>query len=267
MLVFTMLLNVIISFFLLLTTFSSFSAERIPDEFVNTSIIEKLGDSVLLDYELTNSKGELVALSTYLNQGPVILNFAYFTCPRLCHLIVDGMVNGLNLLPNKELENVQILSISFDHRDTLKTTQEFAMKHKHSLKSVNGNSDNWEFLFGPEEVVRKLADSVGFRYYFNEKSNQYAHSSALIFLSPSGLITRYLYGITFRSFDLSMSITESKKNNVISTVESLLLFCYNYDPNEQGYVLEAIKLMKLAGTVTIFMMIGLIYRLNKVKER
>ena len=51
---------------------------------------------------------------TYLDKGPVILNFAYFTCPRLCHLIVDGMVKGLNSLPNKDLENVQILSISFD---------------------------------------------------------------------------------------------------------------------------------------------------------
>ena len=60
-----------------------------------------------------------------------------------------------------------------------------------------------------------------------------------------------------------MSITESKKNNIISTVESLLLFCYNYDPNEQGYVLEAVKLMKLAGTVTIFLIVFLIYRLNR----
>ena len=82
-------------------------------------------------------------------------------------------------------------------------------------------------------------------------------------LSSSGLITRYLYGIMFRPFDLSMSIAESKKNNVISTVESLLLFCYNYDPNEQGYVLEAIKLMKVAGTATVFIIIGVIYRLNK----
>tara|TARA_B100000427_G_scaffold58625_1_gene46017 strand:- start:2283 stop:3065 length:783 start_codon:yes stop_codon:yes gene_type:complete len=258
-----MLLNVIISFFLLFISLSSFAAERIPDEFVNTSIIEKLGESVSLDYELINSKGETVNLLTYLDKGPVILNFAYFTCPRLCHLIVDGMVKGLNSLPNKDLKNVQILSISFDHRDTLQSTQDFAKKHKSSLKSVDGNSDNWDFLFGSEDVVRKLADSVGFRYYFNEKSNQYAHSSSLIFLSSSGLITRYLYGIMFRPFDLSMSISESKKNNVISTVESLLLFCYNYDPNEQGYVLEAIKLMKVAGTVTIFIIIVFIYRLNK----
>ncbi len=260
-----MLLNVIISFFLLLFSFSIVAVEKIPDEFVNTSIIEKLGDSVLLDHELTNSKGELVNLSTYLNRGPVILNFAYFTCPRLCHLIVDGMVKGLNSLSDKDLENVQVLSISFDNRDTLQTTQDFSKKHKSSLKSFNSNNDHWEFLFGSEDVVRQLADSVGFRYYFNDKSNQYAHSSALIFLSPSGLITRYLYGITFRPFDLTMSITESKKNNIISTVESLLLFCYNYDPNEQGYVLEAIKLMKLAGIVTIFMIGFLIYRLNKQK--
>jgi len=108
-----------------------------------------------------------------------------------------------------------------------------------------------------------LADSVGFRYYFNTKSNQYAHSSALIFLSPKGIITRYLYGITFDSFDLSMSISESRKNKVLSTVESILLFCYNYDPDEQGYVLEAVKLMKFAGTLTVFLILYLIFKLNR----
>ncbi len=258
-----MLLNVIISVFLLFFSFCSFAIERIPDEFVNTKIIEKLGKPALLDLQLTNSKGELVNLADYLNKGPVILNFAYFTCPRLCHLIVDGMVQGLNNVKDRDLDMLQVLTISFDHRDTLETAQNFANKYRDSLKSFNSKADSWEFFFGSEAVVKQLADSVGFRYYFNEKSNQYAHSSALIFLSPSGLITRYLYGITFRPFDLSMSITESNKNNVISTVESLLLFCYNYDPNEQGYVLEAVKLMKLAGTVTIFLIVFLIYRLNR----
>ena len=57
MLVCNMFLNVIISFFFILFSFSIVAVEKIPDEFVNTSIIEKLGDSVLLDHELTNSKG------------------------------------------------------------------------------------------------------------------------------------------------------------------------------------------------------------------
>ena len=187
-----MLLNVIISIFLLFFSFYSFAIERIPDEFVNTSIIEKLGESALLDLQLTNSKGELVNLADYLNKGPVILNFAYFTCPRLCHLIVDGMVQGLNNVKDRDLDMLQVLTISFDHRDTLETAQNFANKYRDSLKSFNSKADSWEFFFGSEAVVKQLADSVGFRYYFNEKSNQYAHSSALIFLSPSGLITRYL---------------------------------------------------------------------------
>tara|TARA_Y100000814_G_scaffold54742_1_gene33995 strand:+ start:120 stop:926 length:807 start_codon:yes stop_codon:yes gene_type:complete len=261
-----MLLNVITSFFLLILSSFLFSAESLPQEFQNTSIIENLGQNADLDIELTNQNGERVNLSTYLNQGPIILNFSYFTCPRLCHLIVDGMVYGLNRVSDRDLKNVKILSISFDHRDTLETTKAFSNKYIKTLKSINNSTDNWEFLFGSQEDVKKLADSVGFRYFFNKKSNQFSHSSALIFLSPSSKISRYLYGITFSSFDLSMSLVESKKNNILTTVESILLFCYNYDPDERGYVLEAIKLMKFAGTITILVLGFVIYRLLNQKN-
>ena len=260
-----MLSSGIIKLFLLLLLLINplIAVEKKPAEFNDSSIIEKLGSEAFADITLVNSYGEEVLLSSYLEKGPVLLNFAYFTCPRLCHLIVDGMVNGLNSVNKNVLKDLQIISISFDHRDTLETTKLFRDKHRSSLNNINDNNFSWDFLYGSQEDIKLLADSVGFRYYFNTKSNQYAHSSALIFLSPKGIVSRYLYGITFDSFDLSMSISESRKNKVLSTVESILLFCYNYDPDEQGYVLEAVKLMKFAGTLTVFLILYLIFKLNR----
>ena len=104
-------------------------------------------------------------------------------------------------------------------------------------------------------------------YFFDDKSKQYSHPSGLIVLSPSGKITRYLYGIMHNSFDLKLSLIEAKKNKSLSTVESMLLFCYNYDPNQKGYVLQAVRLMKISGIVTVFMIVFLIYFLNKMSVK
>ena len=43
-----------------------------------------------------------------------------------------------------------------------------------------------------------------------------------------------------------MAIIDSKQNKSRSTVDSMLLFCYNYDPTEKGYVIQAVNLMKIA---------------------
>ena len=76
------------------------------------------------------------------------------------------------------------------------------------------------------------------------------------------MVSRYLHGIMFKPFDLKMSIYEASRNKSLSTVESMLLFCYNYDPDEKGYVLEAKRLMKIAGIITVLLVAFLIYRLS-----
>ena len=69
----------------------------------------------------------------------------------------------------------------------------------------------------------------------------YSHPSALVFVSPVGIVSRYLYGIMYNPFDLKMAIIDSKQNKSRSTVDSMLLFCYNYDPTEKGYVIQAVN--------------------------
>ena len=96
---------------------------------------------------------------------------------------------------------------------------------------------------------------MGFNYFFDTNSNQYSHPSTIIFLSPNGNITRYINGITFKPSDIKLSIIDSIKNKSLSTVDSLLLFCYNYDPDENSYTLQARNLMKIAALLTIFILI------------
>ena len=249
-----------LSFFFLI---SVHGVERLPDAFKNSGVQEKLGGLVDFNSVLYNEAAEKVNLNSFLGQKPILLNFAYYTCPKLCHLVVDGMTEALIHMPKSLIDDIKILTISFDHRDNQETTSMFKEKHVKKLSSKFKKELNWDFLYGSSDSVKKIADSVGFQYMYDAKSSQYSHPSCLIFISPEGKVTRYLYGIVHNSFDVKMSLIESKKNNILSTVESMLMFCYNYDPNQKGFVLQAVKLMKIAAVVTVFVLFFFLFLLFK----
>ena len=46
------------------------------------------------------------------------------------------------------------------------------------------------FLVGDAEAVRRLADVVGFRYTVDAPNDQFAHTAALMVLTPEGRISR-----------------------------------------------------------------------------
>ena len=264
MLVYNMLSKLIISLFLsFFISYNIFSIERLPDAFNYSKVDEKLNSTVLKDIKLLNHKNETVYFGDFYDNKPIVINLAYYTCPKLCHLITDSLVQTLNLLSKKNIDELTVLTISFDDTETIETVNNFRDKYFNKLKSDFKDSIQWEFLYTDSQNISKLTNSLGYNFFYNTKSEQFSHPSVLIFLGPSGKITRYLYGIVFDIFDFKLSLFESKKNKTLSTVESMLLFCYNYDPDEKGYVLEAVRLMKAAGLLTVLFLFIFIYKLSR----
>src|SRR6185503_4798736 len=97
----------------------------------------------------------------------------------------------------------------------------------------------WDFLVGEESQLQALAAAVGFQYHYDSKIKQYAHPAAAFILTPSGKISRYFYGITFRSNDLKLALVEAGEGRTGTTLDRLVLSCYVYDPNARGYVMVA----------------------------
>ena len=128
------------------------------------------------------------------------------------------------------------------------------------MKQLNSKSINWEFYTASAENIAKLTKSTGFRYKRLEKSNEYAHSPFLIFINNEGKVSRYITGIQFDPFDFKMAILESIKKEYRSAIEQGLLFCYNYNPEENSYGLHARNLMKFSGILTILFIIYWIRR-------
>ncbi len=89
---------------------------------------------------------------------------------------------------------------------------------------------------------RKLADTVGYRYQYDERTDQFAHGSGIMVLTPDGRISRYLYGIDYHPTDLRLALVESSEGKIGSPVDQFLLLCYHYDPatGKYGFVIHSV---------------------------
>jgi protein SCO1/2 len=224
-----------------------------------TGVDEKLGQKIDLNLTFIGEDGRTHSLKEYFSSGrPVILNLVYYTCPMLCNLTLNGQVAVLRELawtPGKEFE---VVTISIDPTESF----EIAKNKKEAYisnfdKPVGGG---WHFLVDHEGNVKKLADQIGFRYKLDEAQKQYAHASAIMVLTPEGMVSRYLYGIKFKERDLRLALTEAASEKFGLSFEKILLMCYHYDPAAKSYVMFATNFMKLGGMLSMLVLAIFLFR-------
>ena len=245
-----LVLLLIVIIFNLITPLHSYNTK--PEVFNEVNIVEKLESSVDNLSFIYNK--QLVTIDELTKDDiPTIINFVYYSCPKLCHLLTDGLVEVMNKTKLKLGIDYRVLTVSFDHRDNENTREAFQNKYRNLLMNKT-NSNDWIFALDNNGSVIQFTEQLGFKFKFLPKEEEYAHGTALIFISPDKKITRYLYGIRFNETDFKYSILESKKNHSVSTIERLTLFCYNYDPDSNSYVLQARNIMKLSGLFTMLVL-------------
>jgi len=129
-----------------------------------------------------------------------------------------------------------------------------------------GAEEGWHFLTGDEASIKALADAVGFRYAWDEQSQQFAHASAVMVATPEGKLSHYFYGIDYAPRDLKLAFVEASEGKVGSPVDSLLLYCYHYDP-AVGRFAPVMGVMRVAGVLTVAGLVALILYLRRVTKR
>lgn len=214
-------------------------------------VVEHLGDTIPLDLPFTDDQGNHVTLRDYFHKGePVILTLSYTNCPMLCSVVLDGLSNSVHDLDWRPGTKFQMINVSIDPAETVEMTRQRKTRYLESVGPL-GSPDGWAFLVGDETDVKTLADAVGFKYYYDEKIKQYAHPAVVFVLTEDGVVSRYLYGISYPKRDLRLSLLEASEGKLGSTIDRIILYCYHYDPDAQGYALFAGNLMRLGGILTV----------------
>ena len=226
-------------------------------------IFEHLGTTIPLDLQFTNEKSEKVTLKQLINK-PTILSFVYFDCPGLCSPLLEGVGSVIKKSDLKLGVDYQVITISFNFRDTPEKAK--AKKDRFIERYSKGKGDGWIFLTTDSTTIFKITNAAGFKV--KAVGLDFVHPSAIIAVSPQGMITRYLYGITFLPIDFKMAIIEANKNQPRSSIQKILMLCYSYDPENKRFALDVTKITGslIVFFILVFILVFLIKPKNKTKK-
>jgi len=211
---------------------------------------QNIDQHVPLDTMFRDESGRPVRLGEYFGKRPVVMVFAYYDCPMLCTQVINGLSTALGVMSLKPGEDFEIVTVSFNPHDTPATA---TAKKAIYLERYDrpGAAGAWHFLTGDQPDIERLTKAAGFRYAWDADTKQYAHPSGVIVLTPDGRLARYLFGIEYGPRDLRLGIVEASAGKVGTPVDSLLLYCYHYNPMTGRYGLVVMRAVRLAGVATV----------------
>ena len=215
----------------------------------HVGISQKMGAAIPLDLPFADESGRDVTLRQY-SERPVILALVYYQCPSLCNMVLNGILRSIKNVDLTAGGEYEVVAVSFDPRETPEMA---AAKKQTYLREYKrpGAEQGWHFLTGPETSSKALADAVGFHYVYDALTNQYAHSSAIVILTPGGRIARYFYGIEYPARDVRLGLVEASRERIGTPTDQVLLYCFHYDPSTGKYALVIMNVLRLAGVLTV----------------
>lgn len=220
-------------------------------------IEQKLGEQLPLDLKLRDQSGEYVRLGDYFGDKPVIITPVFFSCPMLCNISIDQLINRMSGLKLDAGQDFTIITYSFDHRDTV---ADAADKRDLYLRRYGrpGAGEGWHFLTGDENTVKQLSDALGFHYAWDPKKEEFAHPAATIVVTPEGKIGYYFFGFDYTSRDLKYGLIEASGNKIGSLTDKFVMLCYDYDPATGKYSARAMNVIRVGGAATVALLGGFI---------
>jgi len=229
----------------------SFAQKNVEN--VEIGVIEKLDSVISLQLQFDLDSAKVVKLQQLIDK-PTVLILVYFDCPVVCPAILAGVSDIVEKTDLELGKDYKIITISFNANDNPEKAANF--KNKFLREKSKKHANDWIYLTGDSLNIYSLTEAVGFR--FQKSGLDFIHPAVITILSPTGKITRYLYGTRFLPFDFKMAIIEAQKGLARPTVNKVLEFCYSYDPDGKKYVLD---IPRISGTIIIFFALSLFFAL------
>lgn len=233
------------------TTARSGKAEKV-------NVQQKLGTQIPLDLEFRDEQGRPVQLRQFFGEKPVILTPVYYTCPMLCNMVLDGLVTSMRDLRFDVGREFTVVTFSFDPDE--KTSDAVDKKNLFVRRyGRKGAAEGWHYLTGNAESIRRLTESLGYEYAYDEQIEQFAHGAMIAVLTPEGRISSYFYGIEYKPRELRLALVEASRRAVGNVVDQVLLLCYHFDPATGRYSAVAMNFVRAGGVATVLGLSGFVF--------
>ena len=231
------------------------AASAMPAALQDVGFSPPLNGPMPLDLFFRDETGRSVRLREYFGQKPVVLAFVYYRCPMLCDQVAQGVVGVLRMLSFNPGRDYQVVFVSFDSRETPEMAAEKKKKALAHFRRPEADS-GWHFLTGSRESVEAATKAANFRFSFDAKNNLFAHASGVLLLTPDGRISRYFYGVEYPGRDMRLGLVDASAGKIGTPLDHVLLFCYHYDPTAATYSASILRIIRLAGVLTILCLVG-----------
>ena len=211
---------------------------------------QRLDEMLPLDTMFVDETGHPVRIGDYFGKRPVVLAFVYYGCPMLCLQSLSSLASTLGVMSERPGEDFEVVSVSIDPRET----PAMALQKKKHYVDRSGKpsiASGWHYLTGTESEIRRLTQAAGFRYVWDEPTQQYAHPAGIVVATPQGKVSRYLFGIDYGPRDLRLAILDASEEKVGSPLARALLYCYHYDLATGRYTLAIMRIVQVAGAATV----------------
>jgi protein SCO1/2 len=228
------------------------TTDLLKREVAAIGVVERLGAMVPLSGAFTDSEGRPVRLGDRAGR-PLLLSFNYTSCPRLCGLQLGGLARGL-----KEAswngEGFDVVTVSIDPGEKREQMARYKQAMVREAGGGSGVERGWLFLRGTQADVDALAEGVGFKYRYDEKTGEYQHQATLVVLTPDGRVSGYLHGITYAPGALRAAVDRAASGAVATLAEQrslggFLLTCMGFDPADPAPL--ALKVMRTGGVLAM----------------
>lgn len=216
---------------------------------------QRLNEPVPPALEFFDEAGRRVRMGDFFGERPIVLALVYLQCPMLCKQVLQGLRRSLRSISLTQGVDYHVIAASFNPEETP------AMAAKQRAEY------GWTFLTGKDESIRRLAETVGFRYRYDSESGQFAHAAGIIVLTPEGKVARYLFGIEYPARDLRLALVEASEGKIGTAADQFLLLCYAYDPKSGRYTVAILGWLRVAGIATVIVLAAFILRLARRERR
>jgi protein SCO1 len=225
-------------------------ASASPTDLRDINYTQRVGNPLPLQLTLQDDQGGAVRLSDTLQGKPLILVLGYFHCPNLCAVVRADLLHALERSDLVGSRDYNLVNVSIDPAET---PRDAAAAKTEDLQRfpAPGAREAWRFLVGSKPAVDALSNAVGFKNRFDPAINQFVHPSGIVFVTPGGVVSSYLLGVGYQPNDVRLAVTRAARGTVQAAALPILLLCYDFDASTGRYSLAIMKLLRLAGALTV----------------
>lgn len=240
----------------------AWSLEQPESRLQEAGIHPVLGTKLDAGLQFSDSSGKVVTLAdVFSRERPIILVPVYYDCPRLCGLLLDGVVKLLKRLTLSLGRDFELVTVSFDPTESTDLAARRKSEYFSRAKISEEQKEYWHFWTGSKESIDPLMQGLGFKFF--EDQGEFAHSAAIFIITPDGGLSQAFVNVEFSPLDVRLALVEASEGKIGTPLDHIMLFCFRFDPTRGKYTWAVLSLLKIVGFLTLVGLGVLFYRISR----